>query len=198
MAKRGTKADDGATTSRGSIMNPALRYSFIYGGLAAVVLAMFIAVIGLLQDRVAWVATMTFGLSVMLVAMSFVFVGMKRYRDVESGGVIRFRRALGVGLLIALIAAIAYVLMWEVYLALTDYRFMNDYIARLIRDAQASGKSASEIATLTAELEPYREMYANPLLRLPMTFSEIAPVGVLVAIVSAALLRNPRLLPARA
>ena len=100
-------------------MNPALRYSFIYGGLAAVVLAMFIAVIGLLQDRVAWVATMTFGLSVMLVAMSFVFVGMKRYRDVESGGVIRFRRALGVGLLIALIAAIAYVLMWEVYLALT-------------------------------------------------------------------------------
>ena len=179
-------------------MNPALRYSFIYGGLAAVVLAMFIAVIGLLQDRVAWVATMTFGLSVMLVAMSFVFVGVKRYRDVESGGVIRFRRALGVGLLIALIAAIAYVLMWEVYLALTDYRFMNDYIARLIRDAQASGKSAFEIATLTAELEPYREMYANPLLRLPMTFSEIAPVGVLVAIVSAALLRNPRLLPARA
>ena len=178
-------------------MNPMLRYPLIYGGLAAIVLAMFIAVIGLLQDRVAWVATMTFGFSVMLVAMSFIFVGVKRYRDVESGGVIHFWRALGLGLSIALIAALAYVLMWELYLALTDYRFMDDYIAKLVADARASGKSASEIATLSAELEPYREMYANPLLRLPMTFSEIAPVGLLVAIVSAALLRNPRLLPAR-
>ena len=182
---------------RGTIMNPTLRYSLIYGGLAAVVLALFIAVIGLLHDRVAWVGTMTFGFSVMLVAMSFIFVGVKRYRDVEGGGVIGFGRALGLGLMIALIAAIAYVLMWEVYLALTNYRFMDDYIAKLVRDANASGKSAAEIAKLSAELEPYRAMYANPLLRLPMTFSEIAPVGLLVALVSAALLRNPRLLPAR-
>lgn len=178
-------------------MNPTLRYSLIYGGLAAVVLAMFIAVLGLLGDRVAFVATMTFGFSVMLVAMSFVFVGVKRYRDVEGGGVIRFGRAFGLGLGIAVIAALAYVLMWEVYLALTDYRFMDDYIARLVREAQASGKSAAEVAKLSAELEPYRETYANPLLRLPMTFTEIAPVGLLVALVSAALLRNPRLLPAR-
>ncbi len=179
-------------------MNPTLRYPLIYGGLAAIVLAMFIAVIGLLQERVAWVATMTFGFSVMLVAMSFVFVGVKRYRDVEGGGVIRFWRAFGLGLSIALIAALAYVLMWEVYLALTDYRFMDDYIAKMLRDAQASGKSAAEIVKLSAELEPYRASYANPLQRLPMTFSEIAPVGVVVALVSAALLRNPRLLPARA
>lgn len=178
-------------------MNPTLRYSFIYGGLAAIVLAMFIAVTGLFHERVAWVATMTFGFSVMLVAMSFVFVGVKRYRDVEGGGVIRFKRALGLGLLIALIAALAYVLMWEIYLALTDYRFMDDYIARLVREAQASGKGASQVAALAAELEPYREMYTNPLLRLPMTFTEIAPVGVLVALVSAALLRNPNILPPR-
>jgi hypothetical protein len=30
-----------------------------------------------------------------------------------------------------------------------------------------------------------------------MIFAEIAPVGLLVALVSAALLRNPKLLPAR-
>lgn len=178
-------------------MNPTLRYSLIYGGLAAIVLALFIAAIGLLQERVAWVSTMTFGYSVMLVAMSFIFVGVKRYRDVEGGGVIRFGRAFGLGMSIALIAALAYVLMWEAYLALTDYRFMEDYIAKLVRDATASGKSAAEVAKLSAELEPYREMYAKPLFRLPMTFLEIAPVGLLVAIVTAAVLRNPRMLPAR-
>jgi hypothetical protein len=39
--------------------------------------------------------------------------------------------------------------------------------------------------------------YANPLFRIPMVFLEIFPVGFIVALISAALLRNPRLLPAR-
>jgi hypothetical protein len=178
-------------------MTPTLRYSFIYGGLAAVVLAAFIGVVGVLHERVAFVATLTFGYSVMLVAMSFVFVGVKRYRDVEGGGVIRFWRALGLGLLIALIAGIAYALLWEAYLAATHYRFFDDYIAKATSDARASGKSAAAIAKMTTEFESMRTMYANPLFRLPMTFMEVAPVGVLVALVSAILLRNPRLLPAR-
>ena len=88
-------------------MNSTLRYSLIYGGLAGAALGLFIAVVGILHERVAWVATQTFGYSVMLVAMSFVFVGVKRYRDVEGGGVIRFWCAFGLGLLISLIAAIA-------------------------------------------------------------------------------------------
>lgn len=178
-------------------MNPTLRYSLIYGGLAGAVLALFIVVVGLLHERVDWVATTTFGYSVMLVAMSFIFVGVKRYRDVEGGGVIRFWRALGLGLLIALIAGIAYVVMWEIYLAATHYRFFDDYVAKMLRDAHASGKSAAELAKMASEMNSLKSMYANPLFRLPMTFAEVAPVGLLVALVSAALLRNPRLLPAR-
>jgi hypothetical protein len=40
--------------------------------------------------------------------------------------------------------------------------------------------------------------YRDPLFRIPITFIEIFPVGLLVALVSAALLRNPKLMPARA
>jgi hypothetical protein len=187
--------DNGAVSQQGEVMNPTLRYSMIYGGLSATVLAAF--VVATLHERVQFVATLTFGYSVMLVAMSFVFVGVKRYRDVEGGGVIRFGRALGLGLLIALIGCVAYVLIWEVYLAITHYRFMDDYIAKMLRDAQASGKSAADIARMTTEFDGMRAMYANPLIRMPMTFMEVGPVGLLVAFVSAALLRNPRLFPAR-
>lgn len=177
-------------------MNPTLRYSLIYGGLSGAVLAAFIAVIGTLAERVEWVATMTFGYSVMLVAMSFVFVGVKRYRDVEGGGVIKFGRALGLGLLIALIGCLCYVVIWEGYLAATGYRFMDDYIAKLVRDAQAAGKSAADIAKMTAEFEPARAMYANPLFRMPMTFMEVAPVGLVVSVFST-ILCFPTVLPAR-
>ncbi len=180
-----------------NVMTPTLRYSLIYGGLASFVLAAFIAVTALLHDQVQWVATLTFGYSVMLVAMSFIFVGVKRYRDIECGGVIRFFPALGLALLIALIATIAYTLIWEMYLAATHYRFMDDYIASMLTKARADGKSAAEIAGMKAELDGMRTMYANPLIRLPMTAMEVAPVGLAVSLFSAALLRNPRLLPAR-
>ena len=46
-------------------------------------------------------------------------------------------------------------------------------------------------------MEVFKTMYANPLLRLPMTFVEIFPVGVLVSLVTAGLLRNSRFLPMR-
>lgn len=45
--------------------------------------------------------------------------------------------------------------------------------------------------------EASKVQYANPLFRLPMVFAEIFPVGVLVSLISAALLRNRRFLPAR-
>jgi hypothetical protein len=50
---------------------------------------------------------------------------------------------------------------------------------------------------MRAEMDAFRVQYANPLFRLPMTFAEIFPVGVLVSLISAAILRNPRVLPAR-
>jgi hypothetical protein len=39
--------------------------------------------------------------------------------------------------------------------------------------------------------------YANPLYRLPMTFAEIFPVGLLVSLVTAGPLRNSVILPAQ-
>jgi lipopolysaccharide export LptBFGC system permease protein LptF len=43
-----------------------------------------------------------------------------------------------------------------------------------------------------------KDAYRNPLFRLPMTFAEIFPMGLLIALISAAILRNPKILPARA
>ena len=138
------------------------------------------------------------GYLIMLVALSAILVGVKQHRDQALGGVIRFRTALGVGLGIAAVASLAYIAVWEVYLAVTDYQFMDRYIAQTLEAKRAAGVTGAEYARLAAEMDAMRVSYANPLMRLPMTFAEIFPVGLLVALVSAALLRNPNFLPARA
>jgi hypothetical protein len=46
-------------------------------------------------------------------------------------------------------------------------------------------------------MESFKVQYADPLFRMPMTFMEIFPVGLLISLISAAVLRNPKVLPAR-
>lgn len=138
------------------------------------------------------------GYLIMLVALSSILVGVKQYRDRDLGGVIGFGKALLVGLGIALTASLAYVLVWEVYLALTHYTFIDHYTASILAGKRAAGVTGAAYQKTVVEMETLRRQYANPLFRLPMTFVEIFPVGVLIALITAALVRNPGFLSARA
>lgn len=140
---------------------------------------------------------MLIGYATMLVALSAVFVGIKQYRDQELGGVIRFWPAFGMGVAMSLIAGILYVLSWEASQAITGGDFITAYSDYMIEQARAKGESAAAIAKMTAEMAQFKVQYANPWFRLPMVFAEIFPVGVLVSLVSAGLLRRPNFLPAR-
>ncbi len=133
----------------------------------------------------------------MLVALSVIFIGIKRYRDQELGGVITFGTALLVGLGIAAVAGVIYVAVWEVYLAQTDYRFIDDYITSVLAAKEAAGIPAVEMQKAIEDMETMRVQYGNPLFRLPMTFIEIFPVGFLISLISAALLRKSEFMPAK-
>jgi hypothetical protein len=138
------------------------------------------------------------GYLIMLLALSLVFVGVKRLRDRELGGVIRFGPALMAGLGISAVAGVIYVIGWEITLAVTDFAFIDSYSSAAIEAARAKGASAAEVQALAAKMDEFREQYVNPFFRLPVTFIEIFPVGLVVSLISAALLRNSRFMPARA
>ena len=137
------------------------------------------------------------GYLIMLLALSLIFFAVKRIRDQELGGVIRFVPALLVGLGISAVAGVIYVVAWEITLALTDFAFIDAYANAAIEAARAKGGSPGEIEAVVGQMAEFREQYSNPLFRMPVTFIEIFPVGVLVSLISAALLRNSRFLPAR-
>ncbi len=168
----------------------------IYGTLGGIVVAVGMWV-GMLAVPDGGSLGMVVGYLTMLVAMSMVFAGTKKFRDQELGGVIRFWPALGVGLAIALIASLFYVLTWEAYMAYTNYTFIDEYAASAIKSMKAEGKSAAEIAKFSNEMAQFAKDYAKPAYRMMITLSEIAPVAIFVSLVSAAMLRNPRFMPAK-
>jgi Protein of unknown function (DUF4199) len=175
-----------------------LRNILTYGTIAGLIIgtamsAMTIAMSG----NPASPLGMVVGYLTMLVALSAVFLGIKRHRDVDQGGVIKFWPAFGIGVAMSAIAGLFYVLAWEATMATTGIDFAGDYSAALIEQQKAKGVSPETLAKFVADMESFKTQYANPLYRLPMTFSEIFPVGILVSLVSAGLLRNSRFLPAR-
>ena len=174
------------------------RIIFIYGLIAGAVTAVAITITILLPAGNPLHESLWVGYLIMLVALSAILVGVKQYRDEVQGGVIGFGKALLVGLGIAAVAGAAYALVWEIYLALTHYTFTDVFIRQTLAAKRAAGVTGAAYQKAVADMETFRVQYANPLYRIPMTFVEIFPVGVLIALASAASLRNPRFLPAKA
>lgn len=137
------------------------------------------------------------GYATMLVALTGVFLGIKHYRDKERGGVIRFLPALGIGLGISAVASLGWVIAWEISLAVTDFDFVATYYGAMIEEARAGGADAEQIARLQSDQANFAALYSNPVIRMGITFIEMFPVGVVISLISAALLRNSRFLPAR-
>ncbi len=174
-----------------------LRNALIFGGISGGLMAVGLVIGEIFHDVTNFHASPLFGYLFMLVAASLIFVGVKRHRDVALGGVIKFGPALGAGLAIALVGSVIYVVAWEALLAATDYAFFDQYAEAQLAAREARGASPEELAAFAERVEAAGRLYENPLFRIPITFTEVLPVGAIVALVSAALLRNPRLLPAR-
>ncbi len=139
------------------------------------------------------------GYLTMIVALSMIFFGVKRYRDRDLGGVIKFVPAFLMGLGIAIVAGVIYVAGWEVYMAATDGSYMKAYMDHYIAGEKAKGLAGAALDKLVAEMDAMTAAYTtNMPYRMGLTFLEIFPVGVIVALISAALLRMPKFLPARA
>ena len=130
------------------------------------------------------------GYLIMLVSLSLIFIAIKRFRDQEQGGVITFAKAVQVGLAVAAVASVMYVTIWEIYLFITDYAFIHDYTQSVIDARRSGGASDAEMAEVIRDMDKMKVQYSHPLFRLPMAFVEIFPVGLLISLISSAILRK--------
>ncbi|HUQ09689.1 MAG TPA: DUF4199 domain-containing protein [Steroidobacteraceae bacterium] len=141
---------------------------------------------------------MLVGYLTMLIALTAVFLGIKHYRDKVLGGAIRFLPAFGLGLGISVVACVLYVAAWEISMAYSDFDFMAWYSHYIIEAAKTQDASPEAMAKAVAQAKEFEAAYANPMMRIAYTFIEMFPVGVLVSLISALVLRKSRVLPAHA
>jgi len=144
------------------------------------------------HDAIGNEGGMLIGYTSMVLAFLLIFFGVRAYRDNVAGGHVGFMKALGVGVLIGLVASACYVATWEALYFGGKSDYIEKYQARELEKARQSGESEAQIAAKAAEMQKFAEMYRNPLFNVALTFMEPLPVALVLALVSAGILSRRR------
>ncbi|MEP6922560.1 MAG: DUF4199 domain-containing protein [bacterium] len=163
-----------------------LTFGLISGAIMA---AMMFATLPFL-DKIGFDKGYIVGYTTMILAFMLVFFGIRSYRENVGDGRITFSRAFAVGILITVVACVCYVIAWEILYFNFIPDFVDKYASYMIEKAKASGASQQAIDAQVLQMKNFKDMYANPFLNAAMTFIEPFPVGLLVTLISAAILRK--------
>ena len=171
-----------------------LVFGLISGAIAGLLMWILMSFVG--GGTIDFDSGMLWGYATMIIALTLIFFGIKSYRD-NNGGQITFVKGLQIGLLISLISGICYAAAWEIYYPKVGDEFMQKYTAHELDKMKASGASEAEIENARVESEKFMELYKNFFVRFAMSLMEILPVGIIVTLISALLLRRREVLPAQ-
>lgn len=162
-----------------------------FGLIAGAILSVMMLATMPFMDTIGFDRALIVGYTTMVLAFLLVFFGIRSYRETIGDGRISFLRALGVGLLIATIASVCYVITWEVlsHTVLTD--FAEKCAAFEIEKIRTSGKSPQEIETEVENMRSMMQLYnSNIFVNMAITLLEPLPVGLVMTLISALILRK--------
>jgi len=161
-----------------------------YGLIAGLILSILMTVSMLLMQResINFKQGELFGYITMILALSFVFVGVYNYR--KQQGPLSFGTAFSVGLMITLVASILYVGTWMILSNTVASDFGDLYYDYFIEQLKESGKNQDEIDKAVAGFERNKALYKNPLFQAGITFLEVFPIGLIVSLIAALILKK--------
>ena len=143
-----------------------------------------------LSERIGYGHSLVIGYANLILGSLLVFFGIRSYRENIGGGRISFGRAFAVGIFITLIASVCYVVTWEIIYFNFMPDFADKYAAYMIEKARAAGESAQKIQAIADQMKSMKAMLNNPFLNAAFTFIEPFPIGLIVTLISAAILRK--------
>ena len=164
-----------------------------FGVISGLIIAVLMSVTISFSHQIGLNRAMVIGYTTMVLAFLLVFFGIRSYRENVGHGSISFGRALSVGFLIMLISCCFYVATWEVIYHNFLPNFADEYMTIAAEQMRTSGKPPQQIEAEIANMQSMMQMYkSNILFNIAFTFLEPLPVGLVMTLISALILRKRR------
>jgi len=124
-----------------------------------------------------------------LLAMIFIFFGIRHFRDQVNGGYLSFGQGLKIGVLIVLIPAVAFGLFDILYTEVLNPSWKDDYYSKYI-DGLRKSVAADKLDAAIKKAEKEKEMFSNPVFQFLLMGGTVFIIGFIVAIISSLTLRR--------
>jgi hypothetical protein len=171
-------------------MKKTIKTILIFGLISGAVSSLMMVTTVPFAHRIGYNQALVLGYTTIVLSFLLVYFGIRSYRDNAANGQITFSKAFAIGICITLISCIFYVATWEIIYFNFMHNFMDQYSAHMIEKLKASGANAVVIQAQLQQQEHFKQLYENPFFNAAMTFIEPFPVGLVISLVSAAVLRK--------
>ena len=165
--------------------NTVIRYG-IYSAITICVLAL---VGWFLGKNLDYSIQEVIGYTSMVVSLLFVFFGIKHFRDKENSGIVSFGKALLIGVLISLIAALAFGILDVIYIKYINPDFMAEYYAHYVEQLRQS-LSEAEFKVEYEKLQAQKEMFSNRFISFLLMATTVFIIGFIISLISALILQR--------
>lgn len=162
----------------------------VYGSIAGFILAAWMIGFTALGKMEDFENGLIYGYASMIIAFSFIYVGIYKYKAQMPEGQMTFKQGFMVGLFITLIASTFYVLAWLFVYYNMAPDFMEKYMDFTIQKMKTENAPQAEIDTYIKDMKSFNEMYKNPLVNMAFTYMEVLPVGLLMTAISSFLVKR--------
>ncbi|WP_299884793.1 DUF4199 domain-containing protein [uncultured Lacinutrix sp.] len=165
--------------------NTVIRYG-VYGLLTAAILFLLALTLG---KSLNYSAQEIVGYTTMVASLSFVFFGIKHYRDKENNGIVSFGKALKIGVLISLFAGIGFGIIDYIYTTVINPDFATEYLDKTL-ETMKSTLSAEEFEIEKTKLTQQMADYGGSGFMAFIMFSSVVIIGFIISLISSLILQR--------
>lgn len=160
----------------------------VYGLLMALILFLLVLWLGM---SLSYSIQEIVGYATMLASLSFIFFGIKHYRDRVNNGEVSFGKALLIGLGIAILVGVGIAVADYIYTAVINPDFVEEYTAYSIENLKET-VPPEEFEQKKLELEnEIQSMDSSGILAFVM-FATVVIIGFIISLISALILQQKK------
>lgn len=164
---------------------------FRYGIGSALSIFILFLISSLLLKGVDFKTQEIYGYVSIIVSLSFVYFGIKHFRDTKNQGLLSFGKGLILGLLITLFASITFGVYNVVYVEFIDPNFMTEYYQHSVEQISKT-LSGAELQAKIKEMEAEKEMFSSPIMNFLLMFLTVFMIGLIISLISSLILQNKK------
>ncbi len=130
-----------------------------------------------------------YGYASIFASLSFIFFGIKHFRDQMNEGIVSFKNALLIGLAISAIVGLTIGILDVVYVIWINPDFTSQYLEFTL-EGMKNTLSPEEFVIEKAALIKQMELFDNPIFSGLLMFVLVFAIGIIISIISSLILQR--------